>query len=133
MNNNDGTLVNNVPTGALSGSKGNKMKKYITLAMLIVSLAVALPAVVKASTYSAASGITAIAAGPGGELYIRFEGAPNPGPCGQNFGWVVIPSTAEATKSLAQSLYFNRSAVRVVTSGCSGAYESVAYLYSPEG
>jgi hypothetical protein len=86
-----------------------------------------------AAKYNASS-ITAVAVGSGGEVYIRWVGLPNPGPCGNNNGWVMIPSNApEAMKSLAISLYFNAKPARVDTGGCVGAYESVTALYSPGG
>ena len=49
-----------------------------------------------------ASKITAISVGSHGEVYIRWDGVPDPGPCsGENYHWVEIPATASDTvKSL---------------------------------
>ena len=107
----------------------------ITLGVATLSLVIALPTLLKAAAvYNAPNGITAVATMPGGEVYIRFAGLPNPGPCGINNGWVVIPPAANpAVKSLAESLYFNRRAIRVDTAGCLGTYERVIALYSPGG
>jgi hypothetical protein len=99
-----------------------------------LALVIGVPTLLKAAIFHAATGITSIATMPGGETYIRFTGIPNPGPCGNNNGWVVItPSSNAALKSLAESLYFNRKPVRVDTLGCFGSYEKVVALYSPGG
>jgi hypothetical protein len=105
-----------------------------TLGMIILLCIVAFPSIVHAATYNA-SGIIAIAVGAGGEVYIRWTGLPNPGPCGGNNNyWVVIPAPANETlKALALSLYFSGKPARIDTSGCSGAYENVVTLYSPAG
>jgi hypothetical protein len=114
-----------------------KRSVHATLGILILSLVVALPLLQAAAAgYNAPLGITGIMAAPGGQVYIKFAGVPNPGPCGgNNYGWVLIPSTANAAmKSLAESLYFNRKPVRVETLGCSssgaGPYELVNALYA---
>ena len=97
----------------------------------VKSAPVILTVVLPAAVYTAAS-ITAIAAGSSGELYIRWAGLPNPGLCGSNNGWVMIPPNApQAMKSLAVSLYYNGKPVRIDTAGCVGAYERVTALYSP--
>ena len=94
-----------------------------------VSLTVATPA----ATYIA-SAITAVAAGSRGELYMRWSGLPNPGLCGINNEWVVIPSDAPASmKTLAVSLCNSGKPARIDTVGCIDGYERVAMLYSPEG
>ena len=79
-----------------------------------------------------ADSVTAIGVGSRGEVYLRFDGLPNPGPCGNNNDWVIIPTSAsEAMKSLAISLYFTPRPISLTTNGCVGAYESVTLLYSP--
>jgi hypothetical protein len=95
-----------------------------------------------------ASKIIAVSVGSHGEVYIRWDPLPDPGPCGgENNHWVVIPSTASDTiKSLALSLYFSGKAARIDTAAvqgtppaaqpagaCTGAYENVTFLYSPSG
>ncbi len=72
---------------------------------------------------------------PSGKVLIKWPGSPRPfGPCGRNFGWVEIPSTAsKIMKDLALSIYFNGKAARIDTSGCSGTRERVTALYSPGG
>jgi hypothetical protein len=95
-----------------------------------------------------ASKIIAISVGSHGEVYIRWDGLPDPGPCGgENYHWVVIPGTASDTiKSLALSLYFSGKATRIDTAAvqgtppppqpagaCTGADENVTQLYSPSG
>jgi hypothetical protein len=92
--------------------------------------------------------ITAISVGSHGEVYIRWDGLPDPGPCGgENNHWVVIPAAASDTiKSLALSLYFSGKAARIDTGAtqgtppaqqpagaCTGADENVTALYSPSG
>jgi hypothetical protein len=111
-----------------------KRPLYVTLGILVLSLMAALPSLLEAGAYNAPS-ITAIVATSAGDMYIRYAGLPNPGPCpGNNFQWAKIASTANpALKSLAESLYNNRRPIRVVTSGCSGPYELVSMLYSPGG
>jgi hypothetical protein len=80
------------------------------------------------------SEITHISVGAGGEVFIKWNGSPSPGPCGENFGWVVIPPEAsEAIKALALSIYFSGKPVRIDTSGCRGTVEVVGTLYSPSG
>ena len=113
-----------------------KNRFHITLGVIALSFVAALPKLLDAATYNAPAGITAIAAGSSGELYIRFANLPNPGLCGQNNGWVVIPPTGSAyMKSLAETLYFSGRAVRVDTDngGCWNTYERVVALYSPHG
>jgi hypothetical protein len=106
-------------------------------AELVLTVSVTVCAQVLSMMASAASyqapAITAIAGGASGEVYIRFDGLPNPGPCGPNNGWVMVPSSNDVMKSLALSLYFNPKPVRVDTSSCTGAYETVNGLYSPGG
>lgn len=69
-----------------------------------------------------------------GRVLIKWEGAPNPGPCGVNNGWVAIPASADpALKALAVSIYFSGKAARIDTSGCDGNTEAVTSLYSPGG
>ena len=87
-----------------------------------------------AAVYNAAA-LTSISVSAGGEVFIRFDGIPDPGPCGgENNHWVVIPSAAnEALKALAISLYFSSRPVRVDTSGCTGSDENVTTIYSPSG
>jgi hypothetical protein len=112
------------------------MKRFSKTIMWILTLLfiVVLSSIAQAAQYNA-SGITAIAAGSGGEVYIRWVGLPNPGPCsGNNNNWVVIPAAANETlKALALSLYFSSKPAMIETSGCSGAYENVNTLYSPGG
>ena len=112
------------------------MNRYFraTAGIYVLILIVLLPVPLQAAMYNASSGVTAIAAGASGEVYIRWTGLPNPGPCGPNNGWVMIPSNAnEAIKSLAISLYFSGKPASIDTSGCVGAYESVRTIYSPGG
>ncbi len=114
------------------------------LAFLLVAVQAELA---HAVTYNA-SKIIAIAVGSHGEVYIRWDGLPDPGPCGgENNHWVVIPATASDTlKSLALSVYFSGKAARIDTAAiqgtappqqppgaCTGAYENVTVLYSPSG
>ena len=86
------------------------------------------------NTYEAAA-ITSISIGSAGEMYIRWEGLPDPGPCGgENYHWVMIPANAtDVMKSLALSLYFSGKSAEIRTSGCNGVYELVTQLYSPKG
>ena len=109
------------------------MTKFSTAAIVVVTLAFIIPTVY-AADYETPQ-ITHIAAGSGGEVYIKWAGSPRPGPCGgENFGWVVIPSSAsEALKSLALSIYFSGKPARIHTSGCTGTNENVVTLYSPGG
>jgi len=111
------------------------MQRFSKTAMVVLPFLflVAFSSTVHAAVYDA-PGIIAIAVGSGGEVYIRWAGLPNPGPCGSDNNWVVIPSTANETlKALALSLYFSGKRARVDTSGCSGAYENVTIIYSPTG
>ena len=113
-------------------------KRFIqaTLGIFILSLLVAFPSPLDAGIYNASSGITAIMAAEGGEMYIRWTGLQNPGfQClGNNNGWAVIPANASPElKALARSLYFDRRPVRVDTSGCFGPYEQVVAIYTPGG
>ena len=111
------------------------MKRFSKTAIVLLTtfFVVALSSTVYAATYDAPA-IISIAVGSGGEVYIRWEGLPNPGPCGIDNGWVVIPSGANETlKALALSLYFSGKRARVDTSGCTGTYESVVIIYSPTG
>ena len=110
-----------------------KRSFFSTLGILTLAVMVVLPTMLSAAIYQAPLGITGIMASPGGDVYVRFTGLPNPSTTcgGNNWGWVVIPSTATASlKSLAEELYFNRRQVRVDTSGCSGPYEKVIALYA---
>jgi len=83
-----------------------------------------------------------------GEVYVRWDGLPDPGPCGgENYHWVVIPAGASDTlKSLALSLYFSGKSARIDTAAventpaaqqptgaCAGPYENVTSVYSPSG
>jgi hypothetical protein len=111
------------------------MKSFAQTGIVVLTslFIVAFSSTVHAAEYDA-PGIIAIAVGTGGEVYIRWVGLPNPGPCGNNNGWVVIPgATNETLKALALSLYFSGKRARVDTSGCSGAYENVTIIYSPSG
>jgi hypothetical protein len=122
-----------------------KRRVHITLGVLALSFAAALPkslgaevfesaAPIAKASYNAPLGIVAIASYASGETYIRFANLPTPGPCGINNAWVVIHPTASASmKALAETLYLNRKAVTVVTAGCFGTYERVEALYSPGG
>jgi len=116
--------------------KEAKMKRYSKTVIMILAflLMMAFPSITYAAQYMA-SAITYIAVGSAGEVYIRWAELPNPGPCpGNNYGWVMIPSTANETlKALALSLFFSGKQARIDTSGCSGAYEVVVTLYSPSG
>jgi|SRR5215831_11316865 len=109
-----------------------KKKLAVGLAISVAVCAHVLSTVASAASYQAPA-ITAIAAGSTGEVYIRFANLPNPGPCGVNNDWVVIPASNDAMKSLALSLYFNAKPVRIDTSSCTGSYETVNVLYSPSG
>jgi hypothetical protein len=117
------------------------MKRSSKLAIVVLALLcmVALPLIDHAyadAIYNIPA-IKAISTYAEGEVYIRWEGLPNPGPCGNNNNWVVIPSTAnEALKALALSVYFSGRPAQIHTAGCSGfdnRYESVKAIYSPEG
>lgn len=111
------------------------MSKFPKTGVLILTTAfvVALSSIAHAGVYDAGA-ITSIAVGSGGEMYIRWDGLPNPGLCGDNNNWVMIPSSAPDTmKSLALSLYFSGKSAQIRTEGCSGAYELVVQLYSPKG
>lgn len=70
-----------------------------------------------------------------GRILIKWDGAPNPGPCGSpNHGWVVIESTSDnALKSFTYMLYAAGKKAVVTTSGCVGNYEIVTGIYSPGG
>jgi hypothetical protein len=111
------------------------MKRSSKTAIVILTtlFMVTLPSIAHAGVYDAAA-ITSIAVGSGGEVYLRWAGLPDPGPCGENNHWVMIPSNAlDAMKSLAISLYFSGKSAQIRTSGCSGTYELVTQLYSPAG
>jgi hypothetical protein len=116
----------------------------VLLALLLVAVQAEFA---EASIYNVPK-IIAVAVGSHGEVYIRWEGLPDPGPCGgENNHWVVIPAAASDTmKSLALSLYFSGKAARIDTTAiqgtpprqqppdaCTGAYENVTLLYSPSG
>ena len=81
--------------------------------------------------------ISAIAAGSAGEVYVRFDGLPNPSPApcnGQNNNWVAIPAGNDALRALAFSIYFSGKPVQVETRGaCMGPYEQINAIYSPTG
>ena len=113
------------------------MKRFFKTAVVILTmlLGVALCPVAHADHVYEAAAIISIAVGSGGEVYIRWDSNfPDPGPCGENNHWVMIPSNAPDTmKSLAISLYFSDKSAEVRTSGCNGAYEVVSQLYSPSG
>ena len=67
-------------------------------------------------------------------VLIRWSGAPSPGPCGTNNGWVAIRPTAnESLKTLAYTIYFSGKPARIDTAGCYGTREIVTSLYSPGG
>jgi len=117
----------------------------VLLAGFAPLIAASLPA--QAVIYNAPK-ITAIAAGAHGEVYIRWDQIPDPGPCGgENNHWVIIPAAATDTiKSLALSLYFSGKSARIDTAAiqgtapkkqpagaCTGPYENVTFLYSPSG
>jgi hypothetical protein len=111
------------------------MKRVSKTAIVILTtlFGVALSSIALAGIYNAGA-ITSIAVGSGGEVYIRWDGLPDPGPCGENNHWVMIPSNAPDTmKSLALSLYFSGKSAQIRTDGCNGAYELVTQLYSPKG
>jgi hypothetical protein len=116
------------------------MKRFSKTAIVILTtlFVIALSSIAHAGVYNAAA-ITSIGVGSSGEVYIRWEGLPDPAPpesgcSGENNHWVVIPSDAsDALKSLALSLYFSGKPARIDTSGCRGAYETVITLYSPGG
>lgn len=112
------------------------MNRFSKTALVILTalLVVILSSIAHAGIYDATA-ITSIAVGSGGELYIRWTGLPDPGPCGgENYHWVMIPSNApDVMKSLALSLYFSGKSAQIRTAGCNGAYELVTQLYSPAG
>src|SRR6202035_4941597 len=103
------------------------MKSFSRTSDVVLTLLclVALSSIARASVYEG-SAITYIAAGSGGEMYIRWQGLPDPAPpesgcSGDNNHWVRISSDAsDALKSLALSLYFSGKPFRIETTGCSG-------------
>jgi hypothetical protein len=89
-------------------------------------------------TYSNPGGIKTIAVGASGEMYIKWPSLPFHGPCettptDPSYGWVAIPSSNEAMKALALSLYDSGRPVRIDMEGCLGNHEKVITLYSPTG
>jgi hypothetical protein len=101
-------------------------------AFAVVTIA-SVSSVVRAAQYSATR-ITHIATNADGTMFLKWEGSPRPGPCGENFGWVKIRPTAHETlKALALSIYFSGAPARIDTSGCDGTYEIVTSLYTPSG
>jgi hypothetical protein len=113
-----------------------KKRFHIALGVIALSSMAALPKLLDAAGYAVYNvpAITAIATASDGEVYIRWLSLASSGPCGQNNGWVVIPPGGSASmKSLAETLYSNRTAARVDTNGCWNTYERVVALYSPGG
>jgi hypothetical protein len=77
------------------------------------------------------SKLTTVFSDANGRVLITWEGSPQPGPCGTNYGFVAIRATAnEALKALALSIFFSGRPARIDTSGCDGTYEVVVSLYS---
>jgi hypothetical protein len=122
------------------------MKRRLQRIAFLALLLAAVPAEFSHAVVYNTPKIIAIAVGSHGEVYIRWDGLPDPGSCGgENNHWVVIPAAASETiKSLALSLYFSGKAARIDTAAiqgtppasqpagaCSGAYENVTTLYSP--
>lgn len=106
------------------------MKRLIALAhfSLLICAANVTPAL--AGTYTI-NKITEINVQSSGRVYISWAGAPSPGPCGANYGWVVIPEPDTAfkeIKALAMSLYLSGRPITLNTSGCYGTAEKVADL-----
>jgi hypothetical protein len=119
------------------------MKKYsiIVIVVVILPFIVALSSPAHAAIYYA-SAITAINVNSDGWMSLRWEGLPNPGPCGgNNNNWVMIrPTASETLKALVLSLYFSGKPARIDTydttsdkTSCNGPYETVYVIYSPGG
>lgn len=69
-----------------------------------------------------------------GKIAIKWDGSPNPGPCGANHGWAVLEPTADrALKTFIFTLYVSEKAATISTSGCDGNNEIVNGIYSPGG
>jgi hypothetical protein len=124
------------------------LKRRLQRIAFLALLLTAVPIDLSYAVIYNASKIIAISIGSHGEVYIRWDGLPDPGPCGgENYHWVEIPATASDTlKSLALSLYFSGKSARIDTAAiqgtppasqpagaCTGAYENVTFLYSPSG
>ena len=77
-----------------------------------------------------ATKLTRVTAGKNGEFLITWAGgAPTPSPCGTgvNWGWVLLPDNNQ--KDLALFAYLNEKPVRIDTSGCTGNFETVNFLF----
>ena len=109
------------------------MTQVLQTAMVVLTVLGMLSSIAHASSYNDKI-LTHIAIQSDGTVFIKWAESPRPGPCGENFGWVKIPPTAnEAIKALAISLYIGGKLARIDTSGCDGTYEIVTILYSPGG
>ncbi len=112
------------------------MKRFSKTAIVLLTtlFVVTSSSIAHADNIYDAAALTAIAVGPGADIYIRFDGLLDPGPCGENNHWVMIPSTAsDVMRSLVLSLYFSGKSTQIRTSGCNGSYEVVYQIYSPKG
>ena len=115
--------------------KGETMRRNprLTIGYLALIGMLWFTSVVQATVYHIPK-ITHIFTDGSGRVGIKWNGSPNPGPCGKNYGWVVFPpSAAKEQKALALALYMSGKPARVDTSGCLGKYEIVSTLYSPNG
>jgi hypothetical protein len=103
------------------------------IALLFVVCSVIVPHWVNAAGYPIAK-VTHVYTDVYGKLSIKRDSAPSPGPCGTNYGWVVVEATADnALKSFVYSLYVSGMPATVVTEGCSGNAQKVIGIYSPGG
>lgn len=93
-----------------------------------------LSSVVHAGSYSVPK-ITHVYTNIEGKISFKWQGAPDPGPCGSpNYGWVSVMPTADRTmKAFVYMLYANQLPAIVVTSGCEGTREIVTEILSPSG
>lgn len=108
------------------------MKSFFKIMMTAVAV-VSLVSVTHAATYQVEK-LSHVYADASGRVLIKWAGSPKSGPCGANYGWVTIRSTAnEALKTLAYTIYFSGKPARIDTSGCDGGNEAVGSLYSPGG
>lgn len=79
--------------------------------------------------------ITHVYTDASGNMSLKWQGAPDPGPCGSpNYGWVsVMPSADPNFKAFVYMLHANELPAQIVTSGCNGTREIVSAIYSPDG
>lgn len=109
------------------------MKIYNGIAKVLFCFGMVFSSLVNATVYNI-DRISHVYSDTSGKVLIKWDGSPNPGPCGNSHGWVEISADAsEVLKSLAYSIYFSGRPARIDTGGCVGQREAVSSIYSPGG